>query len=82
MDTTWWIVIAVAAAIVLVALAGWAYTQSRRRSACRISSAPNTTARSIRPGRGARRNASSPSARRLTRSSRSSRSRRPHGAGT
>jgi hypothetical protein len=33
MDTTWWIVIAVAAAIVLVALAAWAYTQSRRRSA-------------------------------------------------
>ena len=33
MDTTWWIVIAVAAAVVLVALAAWAYTQSRRRSA-------------------------------------------------
>ena len=26
MDTTWWIVIAVAAAVVLVALAAWAYT--------------------------------------------------------
>jgi hypothetical protein len=32
MDTTWWIVIAVVAALVVLALLAWAYTQSRRRS--------------------------------------------------
>jgi hypothetical protein len=32
MDTTWWIVIAVVAALVVLALLAWAYSQSRRRS--------------------------------------------------
>ena len=32
MDTTWWIVIAVVAALAVLALLAWAYTGSRRRS--------------------------------------------------
>ena len=32
MDTTWWIVIAVAAGLVVLALLAWAFTRSRRRS--------------------------------------------------
>jgi hypothetical protein len=35
MDTIWWIVIAAAVALVILALAAWGYAQSRRRAALR-----------------------------------------------
>ena len=40
MDTTWWIVIAVVAALVVLALLAWAYTRSRRRSALKDQFGP------------------------------------------
>ena len=40
MDTTWWIVIAVVAALVVLALLAWAYSQSRRRSALKDQFGP------------------------------------------
>jgi hypothetical protein len=35
MDTIWWVVIAAAVALVILALAAWSYSQSRRRAALR-----------------------------------------------
>ena len=40
MDTIWWIVIAVAVALVILALAAWGYSQSRRRTALRDQFGP------------------------------------------
>jgi hypothetical protein len=40
MDTTWWIVIAVAAALVVLALLAWGYAQSRRRAGLREQFGP------------------------------------------
>jgi hypothetical protein len=40
MDTTWWIVIAVVAALVVLAVLAWGYAQSRRRSALKDQFGP------------------------------------------
>jgi len=40
MDTTWWIVIAVAAARVVLALLAWSYATSRRRKTLRSQFGP------------------------------------------
>ena len=40
MDTTWWIVIAVVAALVVLALLAWGYMQSRRRTALKDQFGP------------------------------------------
>ena len=40
MDTTWWIVIAVVAALVVLALLAWGYMQSRRRMALKDQFGP------------------------------------------
>ena len=40
MDTTWWIVIAVAAALVVLALLAWSYATSRRRKTLRSQFGP------------------------------------------
>ena len=40
MDTTWWIVIAVVAALVVLALVAWGYGQSRRRTALKDQFGP------------------------------------------
>jgi hypothetical protein len=40
MDTTWWIVIAVAAALVLLAIVAWSYGRSRRSSGLREQFGP------------------------------------------
>ena len=50
MDTTWWIVIAVVAALVVLALLAWSYAASRRRTGPRTSSARSTTGRSSSAG--------------------------------
>ena len=40
MDTTWWIVIAVVAAVVVLGLLAWGYAQSRRRTALKDQFGP------------------------------------------